>query len=124
MVKGSRIGSTLRGQRPCGRPVACCISGEKQHKKASPGEHGKRIVTIITEQQGGTLQHATSYLINSTCLSSEQQTLAEGLRWCQLAPLLILFLTSVFGPAAVRHSNLSRLKVLCCCLSAFPSLSC
>lgn len=76
-------------------------------------------MTIKTERQGEPVRHATSYLINSPCLSSEQQTLAEGLGWCQLPLLLILFLTSVFGPAAVRHSNLSRLKVPCCCLSAF-----
>lgn len=63
---------------------------------------------------------AASYLINSPCLSSKQQTLANGPRRRQLPPLLILFLTSVFGPAAVRRFHLSGLKVFCSRLFSDP----
>lgn len=63
----------------------------------------KGAVTVTTVSPGETEQRSTSYLFNSFCPSAKQQTLAKGLYWCQLPPLLIWFLTSSPGPAAVSH---------------------
>lgn len=97
------------------------------------GEHRKRCcMTVITVSHGEAVQHSTSYLFNSSCLSPKQQTLAKGLYRCQLPPLLIWFLTSSPGPVAVSRSAvhafcldicLWRQKDFCRRFSGFPSPS-
>lgn len=90
----------LAGSDTDGRP-------RRRHRDHHPRSEGRR-------------RGAASRLINSPCLSAQQQALAKGPRRRQLPPLLILFLTSLFGPAAVTRFHLSGLKVLCSRLFSVP----
>lgn len=76
---------------------------KRMQKMVSLVSTEKYDVTIITVQQGETVERSASYLINLSGLSSKQQTLAKGLYRRQLPSLLIWILTSLLGPGAVSH---------------------